>query len=99
MTRSAAAESYRAWYFTKRWRALRKQQLQRQPLCERCLSRGILTPARVAYHRTPHRGDAVLFFDAGNIASSCKPCHDIDENRIEHGAQPRRGCGADGWPI
>jgi hypothetical protein len=53
----------------------------------------------VAHHKVAHRGDAGLFFDAGNLASSCKPCHDIDEARVERGGKARPTVGSDGWPI
>jgi hypothetical protein len=44
-------------YFTRQWRSLRKRQLQQQPLCERCASRGRLTPADTVHHKRAHRGD------------------------------------------
>lgn len=89
---------WRALYSTARWKACRADQLQRQPLCERCMSRGIVTPATVAHHTIRHNGDEELFFN-GPLASSCSDCHDIDEQRIEHGGRPRQAVDADGWPI
>ena len=86
-------------YSTRHWKALRRSQLMREPLCKRCLGRGALTPATVAHHKIPHKGDAVLFFDASNLASSCKPCHGIDEQRIERGGRARQAVDGDGWPI
>jgi 5-methylcytosine-specific restriction protein A len=32
--------------------------------------------ATVVDHVVPHRGDQRLFWDPGNWAPSCKPCHD-----------------------
>lgn len=86
------------WYSTARWRTLRAAQLTKQPLCERCLSQGRVTPANVAHHIQAHKGDPDLFWN-GALASSCQPCHDIDEQRIEKGGKARQIVGADGWPI
>lgn len=55
--------------------------------------------ATVAHHKKPHKGDEVLFFDKENIASSCKDCHDVDEQRIENGGKARSNPDADGWPT
>jgi 5-methylcytosine-specific restriction endonuclease McrA len=96
--RSPAAAIYRAWYKTPEWRALRKAQLEKQPLCERHLRRGQRVAASVANHKRPHRGDRALFFSAGNLQSVCKACHDGDVQSEE-----RRGysdeVGPDGMPI
>lgn len=98
-TRRRQDNTWRAWYGTARWQALRLGQLRKQPLCQRCAGRGMVVEATVAHHTTPHKGDAVLFWDANNLASSCAPCHDIDEQRIERGRAPRQSIDADGWPI
>ena len=49
-------------------------------------------------HRTPHKGDRVLFFDPDNLESVCKPHHDgliqIEERK---GFSP--AVDADGFPI
>ena len=36
-------------------------RIKRQPLCVECLKLGIVTPATVADHVTPHRGDFTAF--------------------------------------
>ena len=94
-----AEHPWRAWYKTGRWRALRAAQLAQQPLCERCQSRGILTPATVCHHKKAHKGDLVLFWDPMNLGSSCADCHDVDEQRVERGGRARQTVGADGWPV
>jgi 5-methylcytosine-specific restriction endonuclease McrA len=78
-------QPWRRLYKTARWQALRAAQLAKQPLCERCLAKKPrrLTAATVAHHKIPHKGDEVLFFDPGNLASSCAPCHDETEQGIE----------------
>jgi 5-methylcytosine-specific restriction protein A len=74
--RSPEAAAWRHLYSTKAWRELRADQLRRQPLCEECRSARKVTPATVANHRTPHKGDLTLFFDRANLQSVCKPHHD-----------------------
>ena len=96
--RSPKANAYRRWYGTARWRRLRAEQLERQPLCERCQSQGRVTPATVCHHTVPHRGDPILFW-RGPFASSCAPCHDIDAQREERGGRARQVLDASGWPI
>lgn len=96
--RSAEAETYRAWYKTARWQRLRAQQLRQEPLCRRCKREGRITAATVAHHVVAHKGDERLFFDASNLAASCKPCHDTIEQSIERLGY-EKGCDADGNPV
>lgn len=86
-------------YDLARWSRLRLKQLSQHPLCERCSSRGVVTAATVVHHKVPHKGDLKLFFDHANLASSCKPCHDIDEQRIEREGRPRQMLDEFGWPV
>jgi hypothetical protein len=61
------------------WRGtygLRRLQLTRQVLCERCLSKGKTTPATTVNHRKPHKDDWSLFIDPLNHESTCKDHHD-----------------------
>jgi hypothetical protein len=74
--RSPEAAAYRKLYQTAEWRALRKAQLQCQPICERCRAKGFVVSATVVNHRKPHKGDANLFRDPTNLQSVCQPCHD-----------------------
>jgi 5-methylcytosine-specific restriction endonuclease McrA len=99
--RSDEAARYRALYKSKAWRGkggIRERVLARDPLCVRCQRRGQITPATVANHKRPHRGDLDLFFDANNCEGLCKPCHDGPTQSAE-----RRGfsseIGDDGWPV
>jgi 5-methylcytosine-specific restriction protein A len=98
-TRRKAENPWRAWYGTERWQAARLAQLRKEPLCQRCKDRGKVVEATVAHHKRAHKGDPELFWDPDNLASSCKPCHDIDEQRIERGGRARQMVGPDGWPI
>jgi 5-methylcytosine-specific restriction protein A len=103
--RSPEAAKYRKLYNTARWRALRKAQLQIQPLCERCKAKGFIVAATVVNHRKPHKGDERLFCDPGNLQSVCQPCHDgpIQAEEVSGKQNESIGCSPqvdrDGWPI
>lgn len=90
---------WRLMYSQVAWKTLRRAQLTKEPLCARCLERGRTVAATVAHHKVAHKGDPALFFDPANLASSCKDCHDVDEQRIERGGEARRDVDADGWPL
>lgn len=81
--RSPEADLYRSFYKTARWRKMRDQQLQREPLCTRPVHGDQVVSATIANHRIPHRGDLRLFFDPTNLQSTCKPCHDAAVQRSE----------------
>lgn len=87
-----------ALYKTVRWRRLRLRQLKKHPLCKRCLDRALVVAASVVHHVKPHRGNEVLFFDAKNLQSSCKPCHDGPLQQIEVRGFSTE-IGEDGWPV
>jgi len=58
-----------------KWQKAREQFLLEHPLCVRCKAEGIVRPANVVDHATPHRGDAALFWDRKNWQSLCTNCH------------------------
>jgi len=93
-----ASINWKHLYNTKRWHRLRWHQLANSPLCVMCEKLGKRTPATVADHKTPHRGDEQLFFDPGNLQSLCKPCHDGAKQQLEKSGT-LRGCGVDGLPL
>ena len=84
-------------YDRRIWDHMRRQQLLREPLCRYCQEVGALTPATIADHVVPHRGDWDLFSDADNLQSLCKWCHDSVKQQEEKTGK-RRGCGVDGVP-
>ncbi len=95
--RSDQAKVYRHLYWTPRWRRMAAIQRERHPLCERCLRGGLTIPATVSHHRVAHRGDLVLFWD-GELESVCKPCHDGEVQREDHGRFVQT-LDQDGWPT
>jgi hypothetical protein len=62
-----------------------------------CRARGIITPATIADHVTPHKGDWNAF-SLGPLQSLCETCHNSRKQAAE-----RRGytadVGDDGWPL
>jgi len=68
-----------------------------EPLCTMCSQRGVLTPATIADHITPHHGDANLFW-LGKLQSLCKPCHDRGKRLLETCGY-HNDIADDGWPI
>lgn len=87
-----------AWYSSRRWKARRLAQLRADNhLCVYCAKIGKTTPATVADHVVPHKGDELLFW-TGALQSLCSPCHDSVKRR-EEGGRIVTVIGADGWPI
>jgi 5-methylcytosine-specific restriction protein A len=87
---------WRAWYSLQTWRRRAKHQLQIKPLCALCEERGRLTPATIADHHPPHKGDYNKFV-LGPLRSLCADCHN------KQWAVDRKGyssdVGPDGYPT
>lgn len=75
-------------YGTAAWQKMRLAQLAREPLCKACTARGHIVPATVVDHVRRHGNDVNRFFDANNLQSLCKPCH--DHKTATHDATVRR---------
>ena len=77
----------KAWkhlYNTALWKALRLQQLTKQPLCGYCEQQGRVTQANIVDHIKPHKGDEILFYNPSNLQSMCKQHHDSTKAREEN---------------
>ncbi|WP_294353342.1 HNH endonuclease [uncultured Sphingomonas sp.] len=86
--RERAQSEARRWYKTAEWQRLREATLLRDHFTCRMCGKGpqVETSQLVADHRTPHRGDRALFFNAGNLWTLCaSPCH----NKVKQ-AEERR---------
>jgi hypothetical protein len=91
---------WRQWYSLQRWRKRAKHQLQIEPLCRACLEQGRVTPATIADHDPPHRGNWQQF-RLGPIQSLCAECH-AHKNGADHVRPhaPRISeIGPDGFPV
>jgi 5-methylcytosine-specific restriction enzyme A len=76
------------WYSKAQWQKRRAHQLRNYPLCAMCLAQGITTPATIADHVTPHRGDSQSFW-YGTLQSLCKYHHDSTKQLEEAHDQGR----------
>jgi 5-methylcytosine-specific restriction endonuclease McrA len=76
MARMFKASAYHYLYNSSQWHKIRHYQLQSSPLCALCEAQGITQAATIVDHVKPHRGNKELFFNAANLQSLCKPCHD-----------------------
>ena len=70
------------YYNTKQWKNLRNYYIRRNPLCEICLSKGIVKPANEVHHIRPFLSGRTdeerwqLLTDEDNLQSLCYKCHD-----------------------
>lgn len=71
-----------SFYNGKAWRKLRKAYLSAHPLCERCIAKGEVTPAKIVHHKTYitpdniSNSDVTLSWD--NLEALCQDCHNIE---------------------
>ena len=77
------AHQYHNLYNTKQWQRLRYYQLLSNPLCKYCSDAGLIVNAKIVDHIKPHKGDESLMFNADNLQSLCKHCHDKVKATIE----------------
>lgn len=75
------------------WRAIRKAQLERFPMCEDCRDQ----PAREADHHTNDTSQNRIGID---LSSLCKPCHSRRTAARQHGRETGIwGWDVNGWPL
>lgn len=87
---------YSQWYASRRWRRIRAELLTKHPLCEFCTKQGRVTPATIADHIEPHRGDLEKFWNSP-LQALCATCHSSTKQAMENDRV--MGFGADGWPL
>lgn len=68
-------KQFNSAYQTAFWRSTRATQLSRQPLCQACLSRGVVTPAKHVDHLFPWRKIGGHAFKHNVFQSLCHECH------------------------
>lgn len=84
--------------YGRRWDKARRNHLDVYPWCVICVALGQHTRATVVDHKTPHRGDEVLFWDETNWQSMCQPHHDSAKQAVEKGSTVTF-VGLDGYPV
>lgn len=74
-------------YKSKRWQKLRREKLIQNPLCERCMSKGIYNSAYIIHHKDyvtdKNYMDDTVFYNLDNLESLCIECH----NKEHFGAE------------
>lgn len=68
-------KAFNSIYQTSFWRKQRIIQLTKQPLCECCMTRGIITPAIHVDHVFPWARIGKDAFKRNLFQSLCQPCH------------------------
>lgn len=61
--------------YGRRWKALRKQILEDNPLCIDCLKEGKTEVAREVHHTIRHHGNPQIFWNSP-LEPLCEKCHD-----------------------
>ena len=71
------------YYDSKQWKDLRESYKLQHPLCECCLSNGIVTPMEEVHHKKRFMSGVneeakwSLLLNPNNVISLCKECHNI----------------------
>lgn len=77
----AKDKDYIRMIHTGRWLRLRRAKLTSDPVCERCLAEGRITPSQEVHHVTPvedgltARDKRTLMYDPHNLQALCHDCH------------------------
>jgi len=78
---SEKRQERKKWYGNQKWRKLRIQKLQDQPLCEACEKNNKVTAAVDIHHMQSFMSTEdeelkyQLFYAYDNLMSLCKECH------------------------
>ena len=77
------------FYNSRAWKGTRRNYMQSVGgLCERCLERGIITPAEIVHHKVPltdkNVSDLSISLGWGNLQALCRQCHaEVHEEMYE----------------
>lgn len=75
-------KEYAAWFYNSpAWRKCRQAYMKAHPLCERCLKRGDVVPAKIIHHKTyitpDNINDPDITLSWDNLQALCQDCHNI----------------------
>ena len=66
-------------YKSAKWKKLRAMKLAMNPLCERCLAKGISNSSHIVHHKEyitdKNYFDDDVFFNIDNLECLCQACH------------------------
>ncbi len=68
------------FYGSKRWAKHRKAYLTRNPLCAKCLEKGLVVAATIVHHVVERLVRPDLAWDWSNFQGLCRPCHTRHHN-------------------
>lgn len=75
------------FYKSKAWKHKSKTYRQAHPLCERCLAKGLYTPAELVHHKKhiteENQYDQNILFSDENLESLCRKCHGEEHSGSE----------------
>lgn len=89
------------FYHTKTWQDCRQSYLVTHSLCERCLAKGLIVPAKIVHHkvylddRTVNNPELSLNHD--NLEALCKDCH--NKEHFAESVTPRWKFSSDGTLV
>lgn len=83
-------KSIESFYNSPPWRKLRKEKINKNPLCEHCIKENKITPAEEVDHILTiiNRPDLALHYN--NLQSLCKKCHIKKTTEDNKGKQRER---------
>ena len=91
MTESFAKQFYKSWPWIK---CARAYKVEKNHLCERCLSKGLIVPGEEVHHKiklTPENlSDPSIALNWNNLELLCKQCH-MDEHQRKRWRADERG--------
>jgi 5-methylcytosine-specific restriction endonuclease McrA len=78
-------QKYRQFY--NKYQKVRKVKLKLNPVCERCITKGIVKDVHEVHHKQPistgrtYEEKYWLATSIDNLESLCKSCHDIEHGK------------------
>jgi len=89
------------WYHNSAaWKHLRRAKLSVQPLCEVCIRREVVEPAKVVDHIIPISAGGPKLPPLDGLMSMCQACHNQKTGAERSGkASKHKGCDINGDPL